>query len=455
MKQNYRDRQIVVVGAGASGRSLARFFSGRGAQVSLSDARPAAQLSDLDLLQQEGVRLDLGGHTAALFNAADLVVISPGVPLTVPVLTDCQRQGVPVLGEIEIAWRELAGSMVGITGTNGKSTVTTLMGEMFKAWGCKTFVGGNLGTPLIDAVGQNCEWHVVELSSFQLETIASFHPRYAVLLNITEDHLDRYPDMASYVAAKLRLFENLCAEDVAILNADDPLVVAAAEATGAQKVWFSSTRLLENGMCLVDERILWRWQGRELIFPATELKLRGRHNQENVMAALIPPLLEGCPAEVAWDIAVTFTGLPHRMEYLGEHAGAAWYNDSKGTNIGSVVKSIAGLDAPVVLIAGGKDKQGDLAPLAEVLPGKVAHLVLIGEAAGRMAEDFAGLTQIHRAASMLAAVQQAASLSEAGGAVLLSPGCSSYDMFRNYEERGRIFAEAFRALQHQGQNHGN
>lgn len=455
MKYDYRDRQIVVVGAGASGRSLAHFFRSRGALVTLSDARPAAQLSDLGLLQQEGVRFDLGGHTARLFHAAALVVISPGVPLTVPVLADCLRQGVPVLGEIEIAWRELEGSVVGITGTNGKSTVTTLMGEMFKAWGRKTFVGGNLGTPLIDAVDQNCEWHVVELSSFQLETIETFHPRYAVLLNVTEDHLDRYPDMASYLAAKLRLFENLGADDVVVLNADDPQVVAAAESTGAQKVWFSSTRALESGMCLVDERILWRWQGRELIFPVAELKLRGRHNQENVMAALIPPLLEGCPAEVAWNVATTSTGLPHRMEYLGEHKGVAWYNDSKGTNIGSVVKSLAGLDAPVVLIAGGKDKQGDLAPLAEVLPGKVAHLVLIGEAAGRMAEAFAGLAQVHHAASMHDAVQQAASLSEAGGAVLLSPGCSSYDMFRNYEERGRIFAEEFRALEQLGQNHGN
>ena len=454
MRRDYSDKQIVIVGAGATGRSLAHFFCKRGAHVTLSDARPADQLPDLEGLQEKGVRLDLGGHTLSLFTAADLVVISPGVPLSLPVLVDCQLQGVPVLGEIEIAWRELTGPVIGITGTNGKSTVTTLTGSMFNARGCRTFTGGNLGTPLIDAVGQDCEWHVVELSSFQLETIETFHPRYAVLLNITEDHLDRYPDMASYVAAKLRLFENLGEEDVVILNADDPLVVAAAAEIVAQKVWFSSTRSLESGMCLAGDHILWRWQDREVIFPVAELQLRGRHNQENVMAAMIPPLLEGCPPEVAWNVAVSFTGLPHRMEYLGERAGAAWYNDSKGTNIGSVVKSLAGLAAPVVLIAGGKDKHGDLSPLAEMLPGKVAHLVLIGEAAPRMAAEFDGLTRIHAAESMRAAVKLADSLSEPGGSVLLSPGCSSYDMFRNYEERGRIFAEEFRALA-QGAGHGS
>ncbi len=434
---------------------MARFFADRGARVTLSDSRPAAALPQCDDLRVVGVRLDFAGHTEDVFAAADLVAISPGVPLTVPVLRRCMQTGIPILGEIEIAWRELEGQVVGITGTNGKSTVTTLMGGMFQAWGKKTFVGGNLGTPLVDAVGQGCEWHVVELSSFQLETIESFHPRYAVLLNITEDHLDRYRDMDEYLAAKMRLFENLDAADIAILNADDPMVVAAAEGIMAQKVWFSSSRSLECGMCLVEDRILWRWQDRELIFPVDQLQLRGRHNQENVMAALIPPLLEGCPPEVAWNVAADFTGLPHRMELLGEFNGAAWYNDSKGTNIGSVVKSLAGLDAPVVLIAGGKDKHGDLSPLAGPIEEKVAHLVLIGEAAGRMAAEFTGLTNIHLARSMADAVAQAAALCEPGGAVLLSPGCSSFDMFRNYEERGRVFAEAFRELTPQGQCHGN
>ncbi len=206
MPKTYRDKHIVIIGAGSTGRSLARFFRARGARVALSDNRPAEQLPNLDELQALRVTLDLGGHTPALFAAADLVVISPGVPLDIPVLQTCRRQGLPVLGEVEIAWRELAGTMIAITGTNGKSTVTTLVGEILKAWGKKAFVGGNLGTPLVDAVGKGYDWYAVELSSFQLETIEAFRPNYAVLLNVTEDHLDRYPDMASYLAAKARIF---------------------------------------------------------------------------------------------------------------------------------------------------------------------------------------------------------------------------------------------------------
>jgi UDP-N-acetylmuramoylalanine--D-glutamate ligase len=438
--------KIVVIGAGASGRSLARFFRAQGARVVLSDNRAADQLQGLAKLQESGVHLDLGGHTPELFAVADLVVVSPGVPLDIPVLGRCREQGVPVLGEVEIAWRELSGTVIGITGTNGKSTVTTLVGEMLKNWGQKVFVGGNLGTPLVDAVGNDYDWFAVELSSFQLEAIDAFRPHYAVLLNVTEDHLDRYPDMASYITAKARIFENLRDEDVAVLNYDDPLVMQAAAATRANKVCFSSRTVLEAGMSLCDDKIIWRWQDSEIFFPVAELQLRGRHNQENVMAALIPLLMEGCPAEVAWSAARNFPGLPHRMELIGELNGACWYNDSKGTNIGSVVKSLAGLEKPVVLIAGGKDKQGDLTCLVEPIRDKVAHLVLIGAAAERMAMTFAGLCAIHRADSMHAAVVLAARMSCAGGAVLLSPGCSSFDMYRNYEERGADFTTEFRAL---------
>lgn len=446
MKQDYRDKKIVVIGAGTTGRGLARFFTARDARVTLSDHRPAALLENLEELKESGVVLDLGGHTQELFNAADLIVVSPGVPLDIQVLHVSRGRGVPVLGEVEVAWRELTGTMIAITGTNGKSTVTTLVGEMLKNWGKNVFVGGNLGTPLVDAVGGNYNWQVVELSSFQLETIQAFRPRYAMLLNISEDHLDRYPDMASYVAAKARIFDNLQNGDVAILNHDDPLVMQAAETTRATKICFSSQSLLENGMSLVDDRILWRWQDRENFFPVDELLLRGRHNQENVMAALIPLLLEGCPAEIAWRSAKSFAGLPHRMEFLGERRGAGWYNDSKGTNIGSVVKSLAGLAKPVVLIAGGKDKQGDLSALVEPIRDKVANLILIGAAAERMARAFSGLSEIYRVKDMHEAVQLADRLSCPGGTVLLSPGCSSYDMYKSFEERGRHFAQEFRAL---------
>lgn len=456
MQSNYLNKQIVVVGAGSTGRSLARFFRSRGALVSLSDQRGADRLDDLADLAHTGVRLDLGGHTPALFLAADLVVVSPGVPLDIPILQESRSAGIPLLGEVEIAWRELAGTMIAITGTNGKSTVTTLVGEMLKGWGKRPFVGGNLGTPLVDAVGGGHDWYAVELSSFQLETIEAFRPRYAVLLNISEDHLDRYPDMASYLAAKARIFENLQDDDVAILNFDDPLVMQAAAGIRSAKVYFSAQTSLAAGMSLINDQLVWRWQGREIRFAVDELRLRGRHNQENVMAALIPLLLAGCPAEVAWQAASAFAGLPHRMEWLGQRHGANWYNDSKGTNIGSVVKSLEGLPGPVVLIAGGKDKQGDLTPLSEPIAQKVDHLVLIGAAADRMGRAFAGLAEIHRAGDMHEAVILADRLCRPGGAVLLSPGCSSFDMYKNYEERGALFAAEFRALSEQGDRpHGS
>ena len=446
MKRDYRDKQITIIGAGSTGRSLAKFFLVQGARVVLSDNRSAELLDNLDELNRAGVWMDLGGHTPELFITADLIVTSPGVPLDIPVLDLCRQKGIPILGEVEIAWHQLTGTMIGITGTNGKSTVTTLIGEMLKAWGENAFVGGNLGTPLIDAVGHDYQWQVVELSSFQLETIEDFRPGYAMLLNISEDHLDRYPDMASYATAKARIFENLGEDDVAILNADDPQVIQAASATAAKKVFFSSRTVLESGMSLSDDKIIWRWQDSEVIFAANELKLRGQHNRENVMAALIPLLIEGCPAEIVWSAARNFTGLAHRMEFLGQLNGASWYDDSKGTNIGSVLKSLAGLEKPVVLIAGGKDKQGDLSALKPMIRDKVDHLVLIGGAAERMSQAFDGLTTIHRAADMHEAVGIAAQVSSPGGSVLLSPGCSSFDMFKNFAERGRIFAREFHVL---------
>jgi len=443
MQRDYRGKNVVVTGAGRTGLALCAYFCRRGAIVTLSDSRSAGQISGLDALTGMEVAFDLGGHSEDIFCAADLVVISPGVPLTVPAVAAAVRVGIPVLGEIEIAFAEFEAPLVAITGTNGKSTTTTVMGEIFQAWGKTTFVGGNLGTPLIEAVdGRHWDWGVAELSSFQLEAIASFHPRYALLLNLTEDHLDRYPDMTSYVAAKMRIFENMTTEDVAVLNAEDALVMQATAAIRPRQVLFSSAQLLEQGMGYDGSDIVWRWQGVEQRFPVRELRLKGLHNIENVMAAMIPPLLEGCPPEVTWPAACAFAGLPHRMVEVRVLDGVPWYNDSKGTNVGSVLKSLAGLAAPVTLIAGGKDKGGDYAPLAGLVKVKVAHLVLIGQAAGRMEEALGQLTHTVRAGSLPEAVQLARKLTPTGGSVLFSPGCSSFDMFKNYEERGDLFARA-------------
>jgi UDP-N-acetylmuramoylalanine--D-glutamate ligase len=428
-----------VVGGGRTGLALCAFLQARGAHVTLSDSRSPDRFREQ---VPEGVALDLGGHSPSLFAAADLVVVSPGVPLTVPAIVAAQQLGVPVLGEVELAFAELRAPLIGITGTNGKSTTTSVMGAIFQAWGQRTFVGGNLGTPLIEAVAGDWDWLVAELSSFQLEAIEDFRPRYALLLNITEDHLDRYADMAAYVAAKLRIFDNMRQGDVAVLNAEDPLVVGAATGPGVERVFFSSARPLAAGMGLDGEEIVWRHAGVEERFPTAELALKGLHNIENVMAALIPPLLEGCPPQLAWESACAFGGLDHRMVPVRELDGVVWYNDSKGTNVGSVVKSLAGLKAPVTLIAGGKDKGGDYAPLLPLVRERVAHLLLIGQAAPRLREALGDLTHTVRASSLEEAVTLARQLTPAGGSVLLSPGCSSFDMFRNYEERGEVFTQA-------------
>ncbi len=442
----YDGQQVVVVGAGRTGLALTAFFLSRGASVVLSDSRSAADRPDLAALATRGVTLDCGGHSPELFAAADLIAISPGVPLTLPAIAAARQQGVPVLGEIEIACRELNAPLVGVTGTNGKSTTTCLLGEVFRAWGKKSFVGGNLGTPLIEAADEQWDWLLAELSSFQLEAIDTFRPRYGLLLNLSPDHLDRYPDMAAYLAAKQQLFRNMADGDVAVLNGDDHQVLALAEEAPCLKVLFSSNRQLEEGISLDGEEIVWRWAGEETRFAAGQLQLCGSHNLENVMAALIPPLLEGCPAEVAWPAVCAFSGLEHRMVRVRELDGVTWYDDSKGTNVGSVIKSLAGLNPPVTLIAGGRDKGGDYAPLSEAAAGKVALSILIGEAAERMERAFQGKVITERAGTLEEAVLLAQQRTPCGGSVLLSPACSSFDMFRSYAERGEAFVKAVNKL---------
>ena len=452
---NIARKKIVVVGAGLSGLAVCRYALKHGAQVVLSDSRSehdvragGAALDDLGGF----VVLDLGGHSETYFTGADLIVISPGVKLTLAVLAAARRVGVPIIGEIELAARMLRCPIMAITGTNGKSTTTELLGAMLQRCGKKVFVGGNLGTPLITCVDEVLDYAVVELSSFQLESVAQFHPKYAALLNISLDHLDRYPSMASYVSAKWEIFCQQTEQDVAIVNADDPQVLRLAEGGAARQVLFSSARILDKGISCSEEIIYWHGYGESLSFDTRQLQLKGSHNIENVMAALVPVLLEGLDADLAWQAACEFGGLPHRMVLLRNLDGVDWYNDSKGTNPGSVLKSVASLAQPIpvpklTLIAGGIDKGGDYCDMRECLAGRVGQFILLGQAADLMQHAWADLAPVHLVATMEQAVQLAQELTPQGGTVLLSPGCSSFDMFRSFEHRGDVFCAAVLALQ--------
>jgi UDP-N-acetylmuramoylalanine--D-glutamate ligase len=338
--------------------------------------------------------------------------------------------------------------MVAITGTNGKTTTTTLAGEIFRGCGFATFVGGNIGNPLIELVtsGAVVERVVVELSSFQLEGIEQFHPRVAVLLNITEDHLDRYATFQDYIDAKASIFAHQTEADFAVLNMDDPLVADYAGNLRARVVPMSRKRELSQGIFCRDDNIIFRLDGREERFPIAGYRLKGVHNLDNIMAALASALLLGCDAACAQAAVEAFPGLPHRMELVATVNGILWYNDSKGTNVGSVVKSLESFAGSVTLIAGGRDKGGDYAPLAELVRKRVSHLILIGEAKDIIRKALGNLTDTRLTESLEEAVEMARQLTAPGGVVLFSPACSSFDMFRNYEERGERFSALAGAL---------
>lgn len=448
-----RGKRVLVVGLGRSGLGAARLCAARGARVSVTDRHGAGELgAALCELRALGVGLELGGHVAASFEAADLIVLSPGVP-DLPELGAARRAGVPILGELELSYRFCQAPVIAVTGTNGKSTVTSLLGAMVAASGRPTFVGGNLGTPLSEAVGSPAAGPggalVLEVSSFQLETVETFHAKVAVLLNLTEDHLDRYPTYAEYVAAKARVFERQTSNDYAVVNgAPDQAECVRLAANGgarvfkfAQKVGPGVAAWYEGGRTLAVELPI-----PHLSVPRAELQLAGRHNVENALAALLGALLFGVDPEHCRSALRDFRGLPHRMELVAEVNGVPFFDDSKATNVGSVVGSLTGFERRIVLIAGGKDKGGDYDPLIPLLRQVARHLVLIGAAADKMQSVLDGVLPIHRAPDLPAAVRLAAELARPGEAVVLSPACSSYDMFQNYEERGRVFAAAARSL---------
>jgi UDP-N-acetylmuramoylalanine--D-glutamate ligase len=448
-----RDKRILVVGLARTGVAVARFLAERGARVTVTDMKDATALAPyLEELAGLPVSYELGGHEGQSFLLAELIVVSPGVPPEIEPLLLARAQRRPVISEIELASRFIAAPLVAITGTNGKTTTTTLTGEIFRACGFTTFVGGNIGNPLIEAAegfdsrAHSYERVVVELSSFQLEGIETFRPRVAVLLNITEDHLDRYATFQEYIDAKVRIFANQSADDYAVLNVDDPIVAGMAPNLRARLVPFSRLRELPEGVFHRDGVITLRWEGREERFPTAGYQLQGVHNIENIMAALATTMLLGCAAAPSQAAITAFRGLPHRMELVRTVNGVPWYEDSKATNVGSVEKALASF-TNITLIAGGKDKGGSYLPLVELVRARVRHMVLIGEAKERIARELGHLTHTRLTGSLEEAVRVAAELTEPGGVVLFSPACSSYDMFRDYEERAERFKALVRALQ--------
>lgn len=478
-------RQVLVVGLGRSGQAAARFLARRGAAVTGNDARPQLPPEVAADLEAAGVRLALGGHDPGRFTAADLIIVSPGVP-PIPALEAAERAGVPVWSEIELAARYLSAPVAAITGTNGKSTTTELLGAICREAGVRAFVGGNLGEPLVLAVDrQPLDLVVAEVSSFQLERIVTFRPRVAAILNITEDHLDRYRDMAEYVAAKARIFENLRAGDDLVLNADDPQVAAlAARVPSGVRItrvspgglasaqgWFEPEpggpgadgqpqrgrgparppeALAQPGASRVGPGALVFAPegsgGPAERYPLARVALTGRHNVENMLVALAMARRLGLPAAAVQRAFEGFTSLAHRVERIAEVGGVAFYDDSKGTNVGAVVRALESLSTPIVLIAGGKDKGGDYAPLAPLIRERVRRLVLIGEAAPRIRAALGNLTETVEAPSLEAAVELAFAGARPGDSVLLSPACSSFDMFRDYLHRSEVFAAAVTRL---------
>ncbi|HXF76283.1 MAG TPA: UDP-N-acetylmuramoyl-L-alanine--D-glutamate ligase [Methylomirabilota bacterium] len=439
-------KRVLVIGLARTGSACARFLARQGATVVVSDLRSAEELKEtIAALGDLAVDYRLGGADKNWLAGIDWVVPSPGVPMENPLIVEAVKRGIPVLSEIELGYRFFGAPLIAVTGTNGKSTTTTLIGEMLKAAGRKTFLGGNLGAPFIGAAADRWDWGVVEISSFQLEWVEKFRPQVAVLLNITEDHLDRYPSFADYRRAKERIFEAQGSTDFAVLNRDDPLVWELRQRVRARAVSFGAAEVAEGVFCAADE-IVWRDGATEERYPMARVKLQGVHNRENMMAAVAAAKCARVARAPIQQVLESFAGLEHRLEFVREKNGVRYYNDSKGTNVGAVVKSLASFSEPVILLAGGVDKGGDYAPLREWVRQKVRRLVLFGQAKHIIAEALGELTDTVIVEDMTAAVREAAAHARPGDVVLLSPACSSFDQFRDYTERGKAFKNLVQEL---------
>jgi UDP-N-acetylmuramoylalanine--D-glutamate ligase len=443
-------KRVLVLGLGRSGLASALFLKSRGARVTVSDTKSEDQLRDqIPALLDRGISVETGGHGERTFQNQDLIVVSPGIPLDAEPVVRAGKLGLPVMGEIELAFQFFPGATIAITGSNGKTTTTTLIGEILSRAGFDTRVGGNIGTAAISLVAEATPdtVMVLEVSSFQLETIQTFRPKIAVVLNITPDHLDRHRTFRAYIDAKARIFENQSPQDFAVLNADDPTSAGLADRTRAPVFWFSRKREVEAGAFLRQGRIvLRRNQGDEEIMPFSQVPLPGAHNLENALAAVAVSALMGCAPETIRSAIGSFQAVEHRLEFVAAIGGVEYYNDSKATNVDATIKALESFPANIHLILGGKDKGSDYGVLTDLLRQRVKCVYTIGAAAEKIQSQIKGATTIVSSGTLAAAVRQAAAAARAGDIVLLAPACASFDQFRNYEHRGQVFKQLVQDL---------
>ena len=448
-----KKKRVLVVGLGKSGLAAALFLRDRGARVTVSDTRSAEALAkEIPALIEAGIMVEAGGHGLLTFRRQDLIVVSPGVPLDMPEVAQAQTFGLPVIGELELASRFLQGEVVAITGSNGKTTTTTLVGNIFADAGLPALVGGNIGLPVIELVAQSKPetWSVLEVSSFQLETTVEFRPKIALVLNITPDHLDRHKTFERYAAAKARITANQTTGDFLVLNAEDKATQMVAAQTKAQIYWFSATRRIKQGAFVHGESVFWlsnEGGKAEPVLPVAEIPLRGSHNVENVLAAVCAGKLAGIPSESIRKSVKSFRAVEHRLEPVRTLRGITYYNDSKATNVDATLKAVASFAGGIHLILGGKDKNSDYTLLGPLLRERVAAVYTIGSAAEKIERELAGVVKMVGAGTLSSAVEQAAAAARPGDVVLLAPACSSFDQFENYEHRGRVFRECVAQLQ--------
>jgi len=442
-----KNKRVLVVGLGKSGLSAAMFLRRQGARVTVSDTRSAVALAkEIPALLDAGIMVESGGHGLLTFRRQDLIVVSPGVPMDTPEVKQVVGYGMDVIGELELASRFLKGRVIAITGSNGKTTTTTLVGKIMAEAGVPTLVGGNIGLPVIDLVEKSTpeSWDVLEVSSFQLETIVGFRPRIAAVLNITPDHLDRHGSFEAYAAAKARITENQLADDFLVLNAEDKPTQMVAAKTKAQIFWFSSRRPIKQGAFVHGESIVYlpvEGGKAEPVMPVSEITLKGEHNVENVLAAVAIARLAGVPAAQIRASVASFKAVEHRLEYVRTVNGVEYFNDSKATNVDATIKAVGAFREGIHLILGGKDKDSDYTVLGPLLRERVKAVYTIGSAAEKIERELHGVVKMVGAGTIDVAVREATKAAVPGDVVLLAPACSSFDQFENYEHRGRTFRQ--------------